>query len=96
MLLFHIYLQSCTEPLILSFHRHILCALVRVFGLRAQLLPQPTKSEIWAEEVQPEKETKAALMRGQRLFWVKYSAVVYMISMVPRERRNKRETRMLV
>lgn len=62
---------------------------VRVFSSRAQLLLQPAQSEIWAEEAQPGKETKAALMRGQRSFWVKYSAIVYMISTLPREKRDR-------
>lgn len=38
------------------------------------------------KEPQPGKGTEAALMRGQRSFWVKYSAVIYMISTLPGER----------
>lgn len=30
-------------------------------------------------------------MRGQRSFWVKYSAVVYMIGTLPREKRDRDE-----
>lgn len=62
---------------------------VSVFSSSTQLLPQPANFEFWAEEAQSGKETKAAIMRGQRSFWVKYCAVVYMISTLPREKRDR-------
>lgn len=80
--------QSSTEPPTLSSDRHILgtgsgsSAQGHSYCHRLQRL----KSGL--QEPQPGEGSKAALMRGQRSFWVKYSAVIYMISTLPGERRD--------